>query len=79
MIGQDHEPLLTVNLNKKTVCLFSFFHHFPVLFIVSLSADASLRHREYAVAELIVSFVQFMGPSNCKNKYINHQNTLIDH
>lgn len=57
---------------------FTVFHHFTVLFIESRGAYAFPRHREYAVAELIVSFAQFMGPSNCKNKYINHQNTLID-
>lgn len=57
---------------------FTVFHHLTVLFIVSRGADAFPRHGEYAMAELIVSFAQFMGPSNCKNKYINHQNTLID-
>lgn len=80
MIGQDHEPLPTVNLNNKELAFsFSFHHHFSVLFIVCFSAVASLHHREYKMAKLIVYFTQFMGPSNCKNKYINHQNTLIDH
>lgn len=79
LIGQDHEPLLTVNLNNKKVSFFLSFHDFSVLFIVCLSAVASLHHREYTMAKLIVYFIQFMGPSNCKNKYINHQNTLIDH
>lgn len=38
MMGQEHEPLLTVNLNKKE-SVFSFsFHHFSVLFIGRPSA-----------------------------------------
>lgn len=83
MTGRDLELLLTVNLNKKQpafffLFFFTVFHHLTVLFIVSRRADAFPRHGEYAMAELIVSFAQFMGPSNCKNKYINHQNTLID-
>lgn len=78
--GQEHEPLLTVNLNNKACFFFPFyFHHISVIFIVCLSAGAAVHHREYTMAKLIVYFTQFMGPSNCKNKYINHQNTLIDH
>lgn len=75
---QGHESFLTVNLNNKSLLCF-FFFFLSVHFILSLGAVASLRHREYMMAKLNVFFKWFMAPSNCKNKYINHQIPVIDH